>query len=382
MDKNFDKLARLSANGLLEENEFTERLSKLSDDTQESFLSFCEKPHQCLLFTKQDYSSNFKINHIDIFCKLFSIDIKDIHNNLFYSQQNPLERRPIIRLKNDNYLHVCQKQLPSALYDLLYETLTKSKKEKEQLNLRRGKVVLESHTLIIFKKFFKKSKRVKIFTNYYLNNLPEEKDILILVDGNTYIIECKSSRYREPRRDTEQAYKRIKSDFKECIQKGYGQCYQVEQELLNNKTVTVSYKNEHEVLETNNISEIFSIVVTSERFASIQTDLGLLLKKENDEDPYPWSIYLDDLETFLKTLYINSNNPSRKFFEFLEHRELLHGRLITNDELDLCAMFLKNPKQFKEICKSEYVVFTDPTLQDYFDKLYFNKKLKFKAEDL
>ena len=44
-------------------------------------------------------------------------------------------------------------------------------------------------------------------------------------------------------------------------------------------------------------------------------------------------------------------------------------------------MFLKNPKNFKEICESEYVVFTDPTLQNYFDKLYFDKKLKFRIED-
>lgn len=382
LDKKFDKLARLSANGLLAKNEFSEKLLELPDETQESFLSFFEKPHQSLIFTKQDYYPTFEKKHIDIYCDLFSIDIKFTHSNLFYSQQNPLEDKPIIKLSSNQYLNVYQKQLPSALYDVLYNTLTQTKKEKEQLNLRRGKVVLENHTLDIFKKFFKKTKRLKVFTNYYINNQPEEKDILIIVDKIAYIIECKASRYREPRRVTEQAYQRIKSDFSECIQKGYDQCYQIEEVLLNNEKVIVKSKNKSEVLITNDIHEIFSIVVTSERFASIQTDLGLMLKKENVEEPYPWSIYVDDLETFLKALYYNFNNPSRKLFEFLEHRELLHGRLITNDELDVCAMFLKNPKNFKEICKSEDVVFTDPTLQNYFDKLYFEKKLKFKKEDL
>lgn len=381
LDKGFDKLARQSANGLLAENEFTDKLLELSNETQESFLNFFEKPHQCLLFSKQDFHLSFEEKHIDVFCGLFSIDIKDNHSNLFYSQQNPLENKPIIRISDNQYLNVYQKQLPSALYDLLYTTLTQTKKEKEQVNFRRGKVVLESHTLDIFKKFFKKSKRIKIFTNYYINNEPEEKDILILVDNNAYIIECKASRYREPRRVTEQVYQRIKSDFNDCIQKGYDQCYQVEQELLNNEKVIVSLKNKSEVIITNEIHEIFCIVVTSERFASIQTDLGLMLKRKNNEDPYPWSIYVDDLETFLKVLYNSFSNPSRKIFNFLEHRELLHGRLITNDELDVCAMFLKDPKNFKEICESEYVVFTDPTLQNYFDKLYFDKKLKFRIED-
>ncbi len=381
LDKKFDKLARHSANGLLAENEFADKLFELSDETQESFLNFFENPHQCLLFTKQDFLPSIEEKHIDIFCDLFSIDIKDTHSNLFYSQQNPLESKPIIKISNNQYLNIYQKQLSSALYDLLYTTLTQTKKEKEQLNFRKGKVVLENHTLELFKKFFKKSKWVNFFTNYYINNYPEEKDILIIADKNAYIIECKASRYREPRRNTEQAYQRIKSDFADCIQKGYDQCYQVEQEFLSNEKVVIAFKGKSEVITTNDIHEIFSIVVTSERFASIQTDLGLLLKKENDEDPFPWSIYVDDLETFLKTLYIKSNNPSRKFYEFLEHRELLHERLITNDELDVCAMFLQNPKHFKELCASEYVVFTDPTLQNYFDKLYFDKKLKFKIED-
>jgi len=380
LDKNFEKLTRLSANGLIEDHKFEERFSELPSDTLENFYDFVKKPHQSLLFKKKDYYPSFQKKDIDIYCRLFSFDIKDVCDNLFYSERNPLEQKPIIKINNDEYLNIHQKQLPSALYDLLYKTLTKTNKEKEQLNRRRGKVVLENHTLSIFKKFFRKNKKFKIFNNYFINNLPEEKDILILVNGNVYIIECKSSGYREPRRVTEQAYPKIKSDFKECIQKGYDQCYQVEQELLNNDTVSISHKKDQEEINTNMINEIFSIVVTSERFAALQADLGLLLKKENEEDPYPWSIYIDDLETFLKVLYHKYNNPSRKFFEFLESRELLHGKLITNDELDLCAMFLKKPQYFKELCKTDYTVVTDPTLQNYFDELYFSKKLKFKLE--
>lgn len=49
------------------------------------------------------------------------------------------------------------------------------------------------------------------------------------------------------------------------------------------------------------IQNIYSIVVTLEQFGSLQTDLSLMLQKEDNID-YPWSAYIDDLEIFLFTL--------------------------------------------------------------------------------
>ncbi|MFV0571144.1 MAG: hypothetical protein ACK5M1_01775 [Xanthomarina gelatinilytica] len=381
LDKGFDKLARESANGMLESEEFNEKLFQLSEHTQTSFLNFFEKPHDCLIFTKKDYYYFFEKKEVDIYCDLFSIDIEGVYNNLFYSHPNPLEEKPIIKINNNEYLNIYQKQLPTALYNLLYRTLTQTNKEKEQLNHRRGKVVLENHVLEVFKNFFKASRHLKIFKNYYINDNVEEKDILIVENRVAYIIECKSSRYREPRRNTKQAFQRIKSDFEECIQKGYEQCFQVEQEILSNDEIIIKCENIKEVMSTSEINEIFSIVVTSERFASIQADLGLLLKK-NNKDVYPWSVSVDDLEVFISSLKIEFNNPIRKFSEFLEYRELLNERLVATDELDVCAMYLKNQRTFKELCESEDIIFTDPLLQGYFDKLYFSKKLKLKTLNL
>ncbi len=381
LDEEFNKLARISANGELTADEFSKNLIKLSEQTQDSFLNFFEKPHDCLIFTKEDYHDSFEKKDVDYYCDLFSIDITDVHNNLFYSQANPLDDKPIIKISDNEYLNIYQKQLPTALYKLLYKTLSQTEKEKEQLNHRRGKVVLESHVLDIFKKFFKKSKHLKIFKNYYVNDNIEEKDILIIENRVAYIIECKASRNREPRRNTKQAFQRIKSDYKDCIQKGYEQCYQVEKEILNSDKIIISFENSKIELPTSEINEVYSIIITSERFASLQSDLGLLLKK-NKEDIYPWSANVDDLETFFIALNIKFNNPVRRFSEFLEYRELLNERLITRDELDVCAMYLKNDNSFRELCESDDIVFTDPLLQRYFDELYFEKKLKFKIEEV
>jgi len=379
-ENEFAKFTRNSFNGTIPQNEFLTEFSDLPDNIQNDFLDFYERPHSCLLFKKKDYYELFDKNEVDIFCELFSLSLNDNYDILFYSQSNPLDTKPIIKISDTEYLNVYQKQLPTALYNLLYATLSTTDKEKEQLNLRRGKVILESHTREIFEKFFRKSKHLKVFSNYYVNGNPEEKDLLIIANGNAFVIECKSSRYREPRRDLNQAFQRIKSDFNDCIQKGYEQCYQVEQLILNCPKISIQSNNSVQELETSYIKDIFSIVVTSERFATIQSDLGLLLKKQSD-DIYPWSVSIDDLEIFLKTLKLEFNNPSKRFAVFLEYRELLNERLFARDELDVCALYLNNPMNFKNLCESSDHIVTDPLLQQYFDKLYFSKKLKFNILD-
>lgn len=382
LDERFNQLASDLSRGLIKGEEFSERMLQFPEELQNSILNFFEKPHASLLFSKEDFNTMFNKEEIDVFCELFSIHINEKFDNLFYSQLNPSEDKPIIKINDTEFINIFQKQLPTALYNLLYKTLSANNKEKEQLNLRRGKVVLESQTFDVFKKLFKKSRFTKVFHNYYINDCVGEKDILVIVNRKVCVIECKASRNREPRRNTKQAFQRIKSDFHDCIQKGYEQCYQVEQEIFKKDKIILITKNEREEINTSDIEEVYSIVVTSKRFASIQSDLNLLLERESEEDVYPWSICIDDLEVFTNTLRVEFNNPIKKFFNFLDYRELLNGRLITNDELDVCAMYIKNQKFFKELCDSEHVIFADPLLQNYFDELYFKKKLKFKSLSL
>ena len=379
--KEFARFAQVAPNRTISNNQNFTEFSNLPEKIQDDLMDFYERPHRCLIFTKEDYYEKFQKKDIDIFCELFSLEMNDNYTSLFYSQPNPLETKPIIRINSTEYLNVFQKQLPTALYNLLYVTLSTTQKEKEQLNLRKGKVILENQTREIFEKFFKKSKDLQVFSNYYLNDNPEEKDLLIIADKYAFVIECKSSRNREPRRDRNQAFKKIKSDFNACIQKGYEQCYQVEQLILKSQKISIRCKNSFQEIETSTIKDVFNIVVTSERFASIQTDLGFLLERNNETDLYPWSVNIDDLEVFLKTIILVCNNPYRSFTEFLEYRELLNERLFTRDELDVCAMYLKNPFQFKKLCEGEDFIIPDPTLQNYFDNLYFQKRLKFRIED-
>ena len=91
-------------------------------------------------------------------------------------------------------------------------------------------------------------------------------------------------------------------------------------------------------------------------------------------------IFIDDLEIFLLSLYKKFNNPYRKFEEYLEIRQSLNGKIMSADELDICAMFLKNSIGLKKIINSHTYIIPDPFLQNIFDDMYFNKEIKVKLK--
>lgn len=364
----------------VESTEFKQLLSELSPNEFNLFMDFYEKPHSALIFTKQDFYTKFNEKETDIFCELFSIDIISEINYLFYTDTNPLELKPIIKLNDNEYLNIYQKQLPTSLYRVLYDILGATQKEKTHINHRRGKVVFEKKVISLFKKIFSDSKDFRLYDNYYVNG--NEQDLLIICDNYAFVIECKSSKIREPLRNTEKAYKKIKSEFKDCIQAGYNQCYRVEKCFYNEQEVIIKDKvgNVLEIIKTENIKDIFSLVITLERFGPIQTDLGLLLERESDDLVYPWSVGIDDLETFLLTLKKKTKSPLIKFIDYLTLRELLNEKVISSDELDICASYMRNPKKFKELANSNHdFILMEPTLQNYFDKLYYNGDLKFNS---
>jgi len=373
--REFQKAASILAKSEIKGEELSEELDKLP----QSFFDFAEEPHKSFLFTKKDFYKKFVSKDIDIFCELFTLDINEKINYLFYTQKNPLDERPIIKLNESEYIHIFQKQLPSALYILLYKTLSQTKKEATRLNFRRGKKVFENQVGELLVNFFRKDKNYKIYRNYYVEGDVKEKDILVVSKYYAFVIECKSSKFREPLRDVDVAFLKIKKDFDTCIQKGYDQCFFVEQKCLETKGYYIEVNNRRKrvFIDTSFLIDVFSIVVTLERFGPIQTNLELLLKKENVDDLYPWSVSIDDMEIFLLTMRKTENNPIKCFIDYLTYREELQGKIMTIDELDICSLFLQNKIKFKNFSKIKEYLLLDPKLQDYFDNLYYAKKLKF-----
>ena len=79
----------------------------------------------------------------------------------------------------------------------------------------------------LFKKFF--GGKAEIFSNYSIDGC--EQDIMVLWKGYMFVIEAKAYTNREPFRNTEKAFTRIKDDFKACIGYAHKQCKRVEDKM-------------------------------------------------------------------------------------------------------------------------------------------------------
>lgn len=348
-----------------------------SEATLDAFGIFRDKPYECLLFSREELYVHFSKNKIDRFLKLLSYRPHSSKNVFYYTDANPFESNPILELPNSKFLSVYEKQVPIAIYSLLYEFVLNNPKLTDKLKKHRSDS-LENKVSEIFNRFFQ-SKETFYYENYSIDSGPEQ-DLLILHKGVAIIVEIKSSRLRDPFRDTNKAILRLQEDFTKSIQHGYDQCLRVEDFFYGNSTFSITDNRKKILYKVNpkKYHSIYSIVVTLERFGSLQTDLNLMLKKDPEFD-FPWSVYIDDLETFLLAMKASFKNHQLKLFDFLKNRRLLHGRVYATDELDICASYLVAPQRFSDYArKQKKLVSFSTQAQNEFDKLYFSGSLSFK----
>lgn len=360
---------------------FSNSYEMLPDHIQEAFDTFNAKSYASLMFSATDLYHRLDAQKVDNLLKLVSVEPIIDNSIRYYTAESIFETKPILKLSDGNYLCLYGKQLPISIYKILYAHLFNDKSTNVKLRKHREDT-LEEKVNEIFKSFFT-CKNSNFFKNYYVID-NHEQDLLILHKGNAIIVEVKASKLREPFRDLDKAIERLKSDFKNSIQYGFDQCKRVEDFFYSNEIFYLKNDRKKVLNEINpfEFNNIFSIVVTLERLGCLQTDLGLLLDKEDDVD-YPWSVYIDDLEIFLKSLQIKSKNHINNFLDFLDYRRQMHNRMYSIDELDVCACYLQNPSNFKKLAENEDIYLTfSPYEQGDFDKLYWAGKLKFKEKAL
>lgn len=290
-----------------------------------------------------------------------SHDPKDKHD--YYTSNNTLLAKPIYRQSNGTYLVLHSKQVLAAVYEWLMHFGLQKQKDV----YRQRDQFLELKVAEVFKRFF--GKGVHIHQSYSIDKTSEQ-DILLLYKDTALIIEVKAGGYREPLRDTLKAYSRIKSDFKKTIQYGFDQCMRVQKKFQTALYFSIYDKKGDQlyVIRSAKYTKVFSIVVTLERFGFIQSDLSAFLQLPDDQD-YPWSIPVDDLETFL--IYLKKRSGAiQDFIQFLEYRQGYHGHLYCGDEMEMCAYFLKKPKMFKDDAFKENGFMADPRSTHVFEEDY------------
>ena len=360
---------------------FSEGIDELPEEVSDALLSFHAKTHAYLLFSKEDLYHTLDKDKVDKFLSLFSCKPASLKSFRYYTENNPIELAPILEISENKYLHICQKQIPIAIYRCMYDFLSKDESLKDKVRKHREKE-LERKVTGIFRSVFNDSSSF-LYENYFVVE-GHEQDLLVLTKGTAIIVETKASKLREPFRDMQRAIVRLKDDFENSVQYGYNQCKRVENLFAGQERFDIK-DDKRKVLYTvypDRFHSVFSIVVTLERFGSLQTDLNLLLKKDKT-DNYPWSVYIDDLEIFLLTLKHHRRNPQGKFLDFLRSRRQLHGHMYAIDELDVCGYYLKQPEKFKDFAQmSDTLCQFSVYEQAIFDEIYHSGGLRFKEEPM
>lgn len=289
---------------------------------------------------------------------------------------NPLYDKPILNIGKGMYQVFEVKQVIHAIESFLESVCSKTKQNTSKLTEKKGDL-LEERILDLFKNYFKSD--YKFYRSYYVNG--NEQDILFLWKNYAFIIEAKGYNLREPLRDPDKAFVRIKDDFNASIGYGYKQTKRIEQIFKSQQKLVITDKNGAiiEEIDTSQFEDNdFSIIVNLKSFGQIQNDLSTLLEI-TDEDVFPWAVRLDDLETFILTLIAQKKSPTA-LIDYLLIREELHGRLICMDESELMGAFLID-KMTKKIIDTSDTLITTPDLADIFDKQYV-KGIGFKNEKL
>lgn len=309
-----------------------------------------------------------------LFMAYFTLLREENADYLYYTDECPYLRRPILVMDGLSILMIYSKQLINAIYEFLYEKCSNTNASGRKISERRD-LYLEEKTAEIFRDFF--GPDAVFHRTYYING--NEKDLLVLHNKIAYVIECKAHKQRTPLRDPDKAYERIKDDFQKSIGKGYSQASEVETLFLGENVFDLKHKSKKIIstIDPVDFDEVFTIVVTQERLGQIQCDLGLLLEILPDR-PYPWAVSINDLESFLITLK-RKENYLQCFTEFLLSRELLHERLLCYDELELCAYFLFDNEEFIKNCEKEGIFVSQPDMNKFFD-LFYHKGFGFKDE--
>lgn len=325
-------------------------------------------------FKAEDLASNgLTIDKVNTILSQLTIK-RETTDFLYYTGQNPLVLCPIVDLENGLFQVFEERRVLHAILFKLEEISKEKDASKARLTHCKGHY-LEDKIVELCRKFF--GEKAEIFKSYYLDGC--EQDIMVLWNGYMFVIEAKAYSNREPFRDAEKAFIRIKDDFNASIGYAYKQCKRIEDKMKAGKMFDLK-DDKGKVIKNVNPADYngndFYIIVNQESFGQIQVDLSIFLEVE-DEDNYPWAVRFDDLEVFLLTLIAQKKKPYF-FVDFLIMREYLHGHIICSDEGEICGGYISGAIT-QEIAESEGIVATTPGLASIFDEQY-RKGMGFKNE--
>jgi len=297
------------------------------------------------------------------------ISKRDGHCSFTYlTESNPVEHKPLVLLPDGRAMCPSPNFLLTAILEGLEKDILASP-SREGFLKHRDKA-LEEEVVHQFGRIFPSN---ALYPNVYeTDDLQFEHDLIVYWEGNVLAVESKASRPREPLRDPERAFVRIRDDFRSerGVQGAYDQAYRISSRLQAGSTLTLFDRNRTKVLILNPtaVSRVHCVCITRDSFGPLSVDLSLLLQKPKASS-YPWAIGILDFAYLLDTWLYFQWGPEQ-LLRFLDERVRLHGKVTSFDELELAGFFIEHGSLEPLIRLQADRVMLSIDYSDVFDKVY------------
>lgn len=250
--------------------------------------------------------SDFKINlDISDFLDNFTIPHKSENRNSNFQNIgdfNLFTAKPIIPLESGKYFVPITFSVFEAIYESPYYWIVKDIKYKDSLAKNRGKAG-EEMTYNLLKKVFGVNSVFKALRiESKKGNDVTDIDVLCILGNKALCVQVKSKKLTQLSKKGD--FKQLQKDFKGAVQDAFIQGLVCKTSVVNPNSKFFNEKNE-EIKISENIDEVYILVVTTENYPTLTHQAYTLLEKK-ENDPYPLVLTIFDLELithYLKDSY-------------------------------------------------------------------------------
>lgn len=352
---------------------FPIEVEKIRNDKefQERTKKFFENSLKVFSVEKSKILQKMCANKVESILSTFSLKRGEAEEITYITDKNPVSFKSLF-IEKDRIYYLANNSFFISIINFLENFLYKQVKTSQKIIQDRDKK-LENRTTTLFKEIC--SPEAIFYESVFENsNSRNEHDLVIFDKGVLLIVEAKASPPKEPMRDADKAFIKIRDHFKSSsgLQKAFEQANGLKKHILKEKKLDLFNKKgkKLDTISLEQIKIIHTICVTRDDFGALGCNLNYLLDKSTD-DTYPWVIDIANLDSIVKAWkHLDLNNID--FYNFLSQRTQLHNKVLSMDELEYVGAFLKYKGGLQGFidAKADYIPLALEE-GDIFDEIYF-----------
>lgn len=249
---------------------------------------------------KSDELVSVGVEARNAFLQNFSVTPGVDNQHFFYpGSYNRVESHPLIALGNDEYFLPVWFNLAHSVYESPFYWMVSDSKYKETSFKHRG----EATEAICYEMLLTVCGPSRVFKNVKVSRnkgqLISDVDVLAILGNKAIIIQAKSKKLTELARQGDES--KLRSDFREGIQKAYDQGIACRNAILDHRAVFASATGEQIHIDEG-INDAYIVCVTSDEYPAVIHHVDAYLSKDSI-NPFPIVISIFELEII--TFYLN-----------------------------------------------------------------------------